>query len=192
MWTEEDRPNPILTYGKQKVAVENYLIEKSSQWVIARFSKVVSLEADAHDLFGEWLKDIDAGKVLKCARDQIFSPAGVEEAVNALIRLAESHFTGIFHVCGPRPVTRLELLNTLVEEIGKYREVQARIVSCSIRDRDLGFAEPRPFDTSMSPRKLYATLGHGFNDPREVCRKVAKARYRQGCVTQETGHVNAQ
>lgn len=72
-------------------------------------------------------------------------------------------------------MSRLELLRTLLAEAARYREFPERIVPCSIRDFD--FAEPRPFDTSMSPHKLYAVLGKAFEDSRETCRKLAAARY---------------
>ena len=174
-WMENDPPNPILTYGKQKVAVENYLTEKSSAWIIARLSKVVGVEAGANNLIGEWLKDIEAGKTLKCARDQIFSPIAVEDVVTALIRLAEGPFTGIFNVCGPRSMSRLDLLNMLIKEVQHYQNVEVKIVPCSIRD--FSFIEDRPLDLSMSPEKLYSLLGIRFEDMETVCRRAAKLRY---------------
>ena len=170
-WTENDPPKPILTYGKQKVAVENYLIEKDSTWVIARLSKVVGSEPGVHNLIGEWLEDIEAGRTLKCARDQIFSPIAVEDVVTALIRLAEGPFTGIFNVCGPRSMSRLDLLNMLKNEIQHYKNIEVKIVPCSIKD--FSFMEERPLDLSMSPQKLYSALGTTFEDMGSVCRRAA-------------------
>ena len=83
--------------------------------------------------------------------------------------------SGLFHVCCPKPVSRLGLLQALADEIRPLRKLDVRIVSCSIRDFD--FAEPRPLDTSMSPAKLYATLGRKFDDLRRVCRDAAVRRY---------------
>ncbi|HMJ49988.1 MAG TPA: sugar nucleotide-binding protein [Burkholderiales bacterium] len=170
-WTENDPPKPILTYGKQKVAVENYLIEKGSTWVIARLSKVVGSEPGVHNLIGEWLEDIEAGRTLKCARDQIFSPIAVEDVVTALIRLAEGPFTGIFNVCGPRSMSRLDLLNMLKNEIQRYKNIEVKIVSCSIKD--FSFMEERPLNLSMSPKKLYSALDMAFEEMDSVCRRAA-------------------
>ena len=174
-WTENDPPKPILTYGKQKVAVENYLIEKSSPWIIARLSKVVGVEAGAHNLIGEWLEDIEAGETLKCARDQIFSPIAVGDVVTALVRLAEGPFTGIFNVCGPKSMSRLYLLNMLKNEILHYKNIEVKIVPCSIKD--FSFIEERPLDLSMSPKKLYSTLRITFEDMETVCRRAAILRF---------------
>jgi len=179
-WTEDDPPNPILTYGKQKVAVENYLIEEGSTWVIARLAKVVGVEPGAHNLIGAWLDEIEAGRMLKCAGDQIFSPIAVEDVITALIRLAEGPFTGIFHVCGPRSMSRLDLLNMLKNEIQHYKNMEVKIVPCSIKDFSL--VEERPLDLTMSPKKLYSTLGIAFEDMENVCRRAAMLRFsKQDC-----------
>jgi dTDP-4-dehydrorhamnose reductase len=189
LWTEEDPVNPILTYGRHKAQVERYLQEKSSPWLVARIAKVAGAGLGHVDILSDWMDKLESGAEIHCARDQVFSPLGVDDAVSAMLRLAEGGHSGIFHVCGPRPVTRLQLLQMLVEEAGKYRELRARIIPCSIRDFE--FAEPRPFDTSMSPGKLYATLGRSFDDPREVCRTAAAARFGGRSLSQGAGHANA-
>ena len=192
MWTEEDPVNPILTYGRHKVQVERYLQEKSSPWLVARLAKVAGAGIGQADILSEWMDKLKSGEEIRCAHDQVFSPLDVDDAINAVLGLAEGGHSGIFHVCGPRPVTRLELLQMLIEEIGKYRkrELPARVIPCSIRDFD--FAEPRPFDTSMSPRKLYAILSRSFDDPSEICRKVVATRYGGQSVLQGTGRARAQ
>jgi dTDP-4-dehydrorhamnose reductase len=194
MWTEEDLVNPILTYGRHKAQVERYLQEKSSRWLVARLAKVSGAGPRQADILSDWMDKLESGAEIHCARDQVFSPLDVDDAIDAMLGLAEGGHSGIFHVCGPRPVSRLQLLQMLIEEIDKYREreLPARIIPCSIRDPLLKFAEPRPFDLSMSPGKLYATLGRSFDDPREICRKAAAARYGGRSVLQGTGHANAQ
>lgn len=178
LWTEDDQVNPILTYGRQKVEVERYLLEKSSAALVLRLPKVVAAALDADDMLSEWIKSLEAGETIRCARDQIFSPITVDDAVEAFVRLAKSGRAGIYHVCGPRPVSRLELLQLLLEELASYRKFSNQIVSCSIRD--FKFSEPRPLDTSMSPRKLFGALGCEFSEPRAICRKAAAVRYGSG------------
>jgi dTDP-4-dehydrorhamnose reductase len=189
MWTEEDPVNPILTYGRHKAQVERYLREKSSPWLVARLAKVAGTGPGHADMLSDWMDKLESGAEIHCARDQVFSPLGVDDAVAAMHSLAEGGHSGIFHVCGPRPVTRLQLLQMLIEETGKYRELPALVIPCSIRD--FKFAEPRPFDLSMSPRKLFATLGRSCDDPRELCRKAVAARFGGRSVPQGAGHANA-
>lgn len=191
MWTEEDPVNPILTYGRHKAQVERYLQKKSSPWLVVRLAKVAGAGHGQADILSDWMDKLELGAEIRCASDQVFSPLDVDDAIDAMLGLAEGSHSGIFHVCGPRPVSRLQLLQMLIEEAGKYREFRTQIIPCSIRDQEFNFTEPRPFDTSMSPHKLYATLGRRFDDPRELCRKAAAARYGGRSVPQGAGHVNA-
>lgn len=173
LWTEDDLPNPILTYGRQKVEVENYLMGKDASWIIARLSKVVGPAGDV--LLGGWMKNLEHGETILCAHDQIFSPVCIDDVVAALIRLAETNCAGVFNVCGPRHFSRLELLNTLVREIQRHVHLNPHIVPCSLKD--LPFLETRPMNTSMIGEKLYSTIGTRFQDMEDVCKKVAKERY---------------
>jgi len=175
MWTEEDPVNPVLTYGRHKAQVEEYLQEKSCPWLTVRLAKVVGTAPGSVSLLSSWMNQLEQGAAIRCAHDQVFSPVDVDDVVRALIRLAEGNFNGIFHLCGPQPVTRLDLLRMLVDEVRKYLNVSAQITPCSIRDFD--FAEARPLNTSMSPRKLYAALGGGFGDVKDVCARAAASRY---------------
>lgn len=175
MWTEEDDARPILTYGRHKLEVENYLLDQGRPHITVRMSKVLTAIAGGGDMLDQWMNLLEEGGEIRCARDQVFSPVDVDDAINAILRLIESGRTGLFHVCCPRPVSRLGLLNMLAEEVATFRDISAKIRPCSIRDFD--FAETRPLDTSMSPAKLYATLGRPFDDLREVCKQAVARRY---------------
>ena len=175
LWMEEDPVNPILTYGRQKVAIEQYLLSKNVPWIVARLSKVVATDLDRHSVLGEWIEAIEAGKTIRCATDQIFSPTYIEDVVTALILLTEGNFAGIFHVCGSEAISRLELLTLLTREIRRYRDIEANILPCSIKD--LPFPEERPLNTSMSPKKLYKTTGTVFDSLESVCERLARQRY---------------
>lgn len=174
-WTEEDLPNPTLTYGRQKAAVETYLCGKPPPWIVARLSKVVGSDPGTHSLLGEWVRQIEAGETIRCATDLVFTPAHVDDVAVALIRLAEGNASGVFNVCGPESMTRMDLLQMLFAEVRRYRAVESPIVACSIRD--FPFIEPRPLDGSMIPAKLYRTLGAPFRDMRTVCAELARSRF---------------
>lgn len=91
---------------------------------------------------------------------------------------------------GLRVVTQLELLEMLVGKVHHYRDTTAQIVLFSLCN--FGFAGLRPFDTSMLLRKFYTFLSRCFEDPREVCCKVAAARYGGRSVPRGADHANAQ
>ncbi|MDB5921829.1 MAG: dTDP-4-dehydrorhamnose reductase [Betaproteobacteria bacterium] len=175
-WTEDDLPHPILTYGRQKLEVEDYLAAKNSPWLVARLAKVVGTRRSG-DILEEWMEKLDAGAPIRCATDQVFSPVHVADAVQALMRLAAGAHSGVFNVGGPAAVTRLELLRTLIEEVRKYRAPSSQVITCSLRD--FAFAEARPLDTSMSPVKLQAALGAVCRDMKAACEQAAAVRYAE-------------
>lgn len=175
MRAEQDPPNPVLTYGKQKLQVERYLQSTNRPSVIARMSKLVSATSERRNLFDEWAGQIERDETIRCANDLIFSPADVNDAAHALIRMVEDSFSGVFHVCGPQAISRLELLNLLIEKIRQRRDIRPRVSVCSMREID--FLEPRPLDVSMRPGKLYSVLGKAFRSMEAVCSEFAANRY---------------
>ncbi len=173
--TEEDPAHPITSYGRQKVLIEEYLSTNCPNAITVRISKILSTEPLAHDMLGAWIGSLEAGAIIRCAHDHVFSPADIEDINNALVQLAEKGLSGLFHVCGPVPISRLDLLQTLVREVERYRNTTSQIIPCSLRDFDA--SEPRPLNTSMSADKLYAALGVKFKLPGEICRLRVDAYY---------------
>jgi dTDP-4-dehydrorhamnose reductase len=151
--------------------VEAYVQSLPGPWLIARLSKTVAATSGTHSLIGEWLDDFRAGRPIKCARDQRFTPAAVGDVVKALITLGERRLTGLYNCGGPDAVSRLELLQNLVRRIRENQTFDPDIAACSIRD--LPFAEPRPLDTSLVSTKLYQALGFSFKRMDAVCAESA-------------------
>jgi dTDP-4-dehydrorhamnose reductase len=170
MWTEADTPRPILTYGAQKLEIERYLGEVHRTALIVRMSKVVSIGAP-NDMLGTWITELQRDIGILCAADQVFSPVELDDAVRCLVALAAEEQTGCFHLCGPAPVSRLDLLERLASEVRRYRPLRASIIPCKLGD--LKLAEKRPLDTSMSPLKLYCALRTRCLDMDEVCLRAA-------------------
>lgn len=175
LWTEADPAHPVLTYGAHKAAVERHLQQLCAPWLAVRLAKVVTSDPDEPGVISDWLDRLEAGAEIRCARDQIFSPVDADDVADALVALAERRCTGMYHLCGPEPVSRLALLRMLVEEVRRYRHITPRILECGLRD--LPFAEPRPLDASMSGEKLARVLGRRFRDMRTVCREAVDRRY---------------
>lgn len=170
-WTEDDPANPILTYGRQKAQVERYLMAQSSPWVITRLSKLMGDGAET-DPLAQWLRQIENGQEIRCATDQRFSPLDIVAAADILLALAQTNASGLYHVGGPQAMTRMELFETLLAAIRRYRSVVPKVIACSIRD--FAFLEPRPLDCSMSSAKVYRALENRPRDMEAVCLELAR------------------
>lgn len=174
-WRENDPTSPLLTYGSQKLEVERFLASRAGAWIVARLSKLVSGFAEPRNPLNEWIDQIENGESIRCATDLVFSPADVVEAADALVRLAEGASTGVFHVCGPEPLSRMDLFEKLAAAVAAHGGPQARPIAC--RMTDLALFEPRPLDVSMDPSKLYAEIGKSFRTMQRVCMELAARRY---------------
>ena len=174
-WAEEDPVCPVLTYGRQKAAVEAVLLADARPSLIVRLPKIIATFPGAHDMLDGWMSALEAGAEIRCAHDQILSPVDVDEAVRALDGLVKSRASGVFHFAAPQAVSRLALLEMLVHEVQRYRAIAPRITRCSIRD--FAFAEARPLDGSMSAAKLELQTGFRFPQVQRICARAAARRY---------------
>ena len=174
-WTEDDPPCPVLTYGRQKAAVEAVLLADARPSLIVRLPKILSTIPGARDMLDGWMSELESGAEIRCAHDQLLSPVDVDEAVQALVGLVNSQASGVFHFAAPQAVSRLALLDMLVHEVQHHRVIAPRITRCSIRD--FAFAEARPLDGSMSAAKLESQTGFRFSQVQRICARAAARRY---------------
>ena len=175
-WTEEDVAEPRMAYGHQKLAVERWLADRPGPWLVVRLSKIVSGDTRTHSMLGQWVNDIKAGKTMRCADDQFFSPAWVEDLAGAMIALAGTEATGIHHLAGRERFSRIGLLQLLVEHVRAVDPgVTAEVVPAKLHD--FPFLERRPLDTSLSTRKLQDKIAWPFKTMNELCASIAAAEF---------------
>jgi dTDP-4-dehydrorhamnose reductase len=172
MWHENDETESMLTYGRQKRAVERHLERQSAPWIALRIAKVLDPELGQTGVLGPWITELAAGKLIRCATDQRFCPLGVDDVVAAICLLAEARATGIFNLGGPEPVSRIELLERLIATLSRRRSVRPLIEPCSLSD--LPFLERRPLDLTMSIEKLSARVAFRPKDLTELCVRAAR------------------
>lgn len=168
-YAESDVPSPILTYGRQKVAIEAYLKKKVPDHIIIRISKAFGKTLGDNTLFTSWIDDISANKKIYLAADQIFSPILIDDLVEGINILLAQDATGVFNLCGTRSHSRLEFFEMLLRHLNDHKPAKADIVKCSINDFPL--VEKRPLDVSMKPDKI---IGHGLNlhDTDDICENI--------------------
>jgi dTDP-4-dehydrorhamnose reductase len=169
-YEESDPPNPILTYGWQKVEIEDYLQRNCETSTIVRLAKVFGSERGDGTLFTSWLDAIERSETILCARDQIFSPIHVQDVVKGIIRLIELDCDGIYHLSNPKAYSRLQLLNILLDRVAERSPLGVKVVPCSIHDFDL--LEKRPLNVSMNPGKLIKSTGIRINAVETVVQDI--------------------
>jgi dTDP-4-dehydrorhamnose reductase len=172
--TEDEPTCPITAYGRQKAEMEAWLQNRPESSLIARSSKIVSGETDTHSLVGQLAVDLLAGKAVRAAEDQIFSPMQVDDTARAVIELAEAGQTGLFNVAGEVPYSRYDLSRLLADEIARSSpQLVFDLSPCRLAE--IPFVETRPLNTSLSVEKLRRTVSTGFISMPELCAEIATA-----------------
>lgn len=172
-YSEEDAPNPIIAYGRHKLAVERYLQMSGGPYLILRLSKVCGFERAERNLLTQWLDAIRSGTLeFPCATDERFSPILADDVIRAVRIAIQQGLSGLYHVAGREALSRYELMELLVRQLPVATRARIRIRPCSIRD--FSFAEPRPLDTSLRPDRFLAASGLDFSPMRDVCAEVVR------------------
>jgi dTDP-4-dehydrorhamnose reductase len=176
-YTEYDKTEPILLYGKQKLEIECHIRKNINNYTILRFAKIYGSELNDKTLFTSWLKLVELGDNIVCADDQYFSPVHIDNVVSTILFAISNKMRGIFNLSGPIRKSRIELLLILIREINKIKSCNVNILPCSIDDFNLN--EKRPKDVSMNPSKLVSFTGIELVHPNEACKEIVSKFYKK-------------
>lgn len=157
-YREDDRPAPLMLYGRQKLAVEEIIAREAEgphrlRAVIARCARVVGARPGDGTLVTDLLERLARGETLRVAADQRFSPILDDDAADVLAVLLEQRLTGIVHLAGPEAVSRLEIAERCRRRLldaapdGHGHPGTGRIEAGKMRD--FPTLEPRPQDVSL-------------------------------------------
>ena len=180
-YSEDDPAEATTVYGAQKLETEQYLAQSGSDYAVLRLGHVYDTDPEDRRILSEWMRQINQGEVIRCARDQVFSPIHVEDVVSASIAAASLDLSGIFHVAGPERISRLHMLRLFLDHL----DADAQVEECSINDFD--FLEHRPLDLSMKPQKILNATGLSFRSVDSCCREFAQ-RLEQPINSQDIVH----
>lgn len=171
-YVESDPPNPLMTYGRLKLEIERHL--ESKRATVARVARVVGTTPGDKTVFTNWVADLAAGRNIRVAADNRFSPIHVDDVADGLIRLIDRNLAGLFHLGNPEGMDRLQMLEILLRV---WREsghgFAGRVESC--RFADFPTLEPRPLDSTIVPAKLVAATGISIRSIEAICRQAVTA-----------------
>ena len=167
-YSERVNPNPILTYGRQKLEVEKFIQENCHSYIIVRLGKVYGSDEGDGTIFTNWLKQIRTEKNITVAADQVFSPVFVDDVISAVLVLLEKKAWGLYHLGNDRGFSRRQLLELLMQKMGK----KIKITGCSIDDFPL--IEKRPKNVSMNTAKIRKVKGIHIRPIGEVLDLIIK------------------
>ncbi|GIW92757.1 MAG: NAD(P)-dependent oxidoreductase [Pirellulaceae bacterium] len=147
-YREDDVPRPLSVYGSTKLAAER-CVRQYPTTLVARVSLLFGPSLQGREtLFDQQMRSLRAGQSIVVFSDEFRTPLFLADAAKALIQLAQSEATGIWHLGGPERLSRAEMGAELARFLGAPMELVH-----AIRSEDL-FPEPRPRDVSLDSRRF--------------------------------------
>jgi dTDP-4-dehydrorhamnose reductase len=175
LWREDEAVTPVLTYGRQKLAVERHLAALAPPALTLRLPKLLSARRNARCMLTGWIDALGRDETILCATDQYFTPAEAGDVARAMLGLAAAGESGLYHLGGPERLSRRELLQAVVEEYSRHAKPRARIKDCLLRD--IPVVETRPLDLSMDSARLRARLGSVLRPASEIARLAVRDHF---------------
>lgn len=170
----EDSPNPMTTYGFQKLETELGLKEISENILVVRLTKTLSARSP---LLKNWLEKLSEGKIIHPFSDMTVSPIHIDYLTDILITLGEKRRGGILQVSGESDAT-YENLARCVADIFSFSQDLVQPI-CSTNS-----------DIKISYRPLYTSLDTSETEHRlnlkpqklEICLKNILLEYKKMMV----------
>ncbi len=160
-YREADQAMPVNYYGETKLEAEQRVLAHASQHAVARLSLVAGLPV--HDRGNSFMirtrRALMADETVGMPNDEFRTPIFVHVAAQALLELAESPLSGIFHIAGNERLSRFAMgqkfarklgLNPDLVQVRNYQDHKARAV--------------RPKDVSLDNSKARTHLRTVFPD----------------------------
>lgn len=167
-YSEDDSTNPIMIYGRTKLAAEELVKSYPGQFAIVRSSLIYGLLNRDNPSFLDWMfRSIESGTG-KLFEDEYRTPVFVEDICTAIERIAAAKHTGTFHIAGPTRLSRYEfgLLAADAFAIARNKVKAGRL-------SDTKLSAPRPADVSLDISKARRVLDYSPLSPREALRIIA-------------------
>lgn len=115
---EDGKCSPSTEYGRQKVSVEKELTALSGgsgSIAVIRLSKVLTARSG---IAAEFIKRFNIGETCQALDDIRISPVSIPYVLKTLIAVAETKWSGIFHLSGAEEMTYAEFARRLAVYFG--------------------------------------------------------------------------
>jgi len=169
--TEQDEPHPGTEYGRQKAAVEKFIVSHFRRVLILRLTKVFGVEKEDHTLFTNWMDKMLVGTKIKVATDSFISPLFVNDLVKQMIALLERDHAGVFNMGGQQVNTIAAFGRQLADRFSFAERIE------EVKISELGLLENRPKFNSVDSGKLWRKIAQTLT-PMESCFELLANSYK--------------
>ncbi len=144
-----DSPNPINNYGKQKVAVEEFLQKNLVNYAILRLTKVISEETR---FIKNWRESAAQGEFIRAYANRLLSPVGVMDVCKVVETIIDTRSSGLFQLGGPIEQSYFEFAQSYFQDEPSHRDLVVSVEDSNvIRGVFNSLASNLPTETLHSP-----------------------------------------
>lgn len=123
-YTEDDIPNPITSYGKQKLEVEQYMRQEIENGLIFRISRAVGSSYGEKDIFQDFYNRILNQEEIVCLKDQSFCLTEVDDISQIMARALKQDLKGLYHIASDNYISRYHLADLYAQHVfGGYLKI---------------------------------------------------------------------
>lgn len=134
-YREDDEPHPLNVYGESKLAGEQAVLEQHPEALILRTAGVYGPDAQGKNYLYTVLRSLAKGETLRVPQDQISTPTYNADLAAATFDLLAQGATGVFHVCGPQQMSRLDLAKGIAAVFGLDPSPLEGVLTSSLSQR---------------------------------------------------------
>ena len=168
LYTEEDNPNPMALYGRQKLEMEQYMMQNLKNYLIFRISRAVGSCYGEADIFHEFYSKIVKQEAIVCLKNQSFCITEVNDIAKVIIKSLEEGIRGLFHLSSRNYVSRFELAHLYARKIfGGYHKITEKQYS------EIPFIDFRHIYGGLDGSKLAELISFQYMGTKEIIERYA-------------------
>lgn len=154
-YAEDDAPAPLHFYGRTKVEGEHIVRGGPQRWNIVRPALIVGLPVSdfGNSFLWRMIKDVREGTAVAFPAEEIRSPVDAVTLSRAVLELAVSGLTGVFHLGGNTRLSRFDMARRICRFLGFSEDLVVPKRPAVATGR-----APRPVDVSLNNAKATREL----------------------------------
>ena len=171
MYSEEDRPAPVHLYGRQKLQIEEYMMQEIDNYLILRLSRVVGSRFGEKDIFDDFYRKIVNQEEILCLKDQSFCLTEVNDVSQGILISLEKNIHGLYHLSSDNYISRFKLAELYARKVfGGYEKIAEKEYDF------FHFLDQRQVHGGLKGDKLADLIGLKFNNLTEIIDRYTQSR----------------
>jgi dTDP-4-dehydrorhamnose reductase len=131
-YSEEDLPNPVSRYGRQKLESEKLIERELENFLIVRVCTVYGYKNGSRNPLQILKESAKSGKLLQYVNDQWVTPTYVEDIPKGLEILIKNQLKGVWHISSGQFMNRFDFVKKLAESFN----ISVKIEPITTTERD--------------------------------------------------------